>query len=57
MEELMKRELKIKYTGKLDKKLDLVVEQFAKQIGFKEWARGYSFCDNERDFAFDKWEN
>ena len=49
-------ELKIKYIGERDEMLDREIEQFADRLGFKEWARGYSFDDKERDFAFDKKE-
>ena len=49
-------ELKIKYTGERDEILDRAIEQFADSLGFREWARGYSFYDKERDFAFDKKE-
>ena len=49
-----KRELKVIYTGERDFELDKTIEQFATSIGFKEWARGYSFNSHERDFAFDE---
>ena len=49
-------ELKIKYTGERDEILDRAIEQFADSLGFREWARGYSFYEKERDFAFDKKE-
>ena len=49
-------ELKIKYIGERDEYLDHKIEQIADSLGFREWARGYSIDNKERDFAFDKKE-
>jgi len=52
----MKKILKVEYTGELDEKLDEAITDCLSGFGFKKYASGYDFIDNERDLAFEKKE-
>ena len=51
----MKRTLQIRYRGFMGRspEMDRKIDAFATLLGIREYARGYSFDFDERDFAFD----
>ena len=51
---LKKGELKVFYSGELNKKLDKEINVLLKSHGYKFWASGYDLVGNVRDLAFDK---
>ena len=51
---LRENELKVFYSGKVDRVLDLAIEDVLKTFGYRRWASGWTADDSVRDLAFEQ---